>query len=150
MLRALSMIWRKRSAVPPRFMRLRTLARGVLQRDVEVLGDVVVARDGFEQARGDLVGVGVEEAQPLEAGERGEGVEEVGESGALAGDGVLGQVFAVAGGVLADEGDFADALRDEDLASATMEAMGRERNLPRSCGMMQKLQGWSQPSAILM
>jgi hypothetical protein len=60
----------------------------VLQRDVEVLGDGVVARDGLEQARGDLVGVGVEEAEPLEAGERGEGVEEVGELGALVGEGV--------------------------------------------------------------
>ena len=28
--------------------------------------------------------------------------------------------------------------------------MRRERNLPRSWGMMQKLQGWSQPSAILI
>ena len=37
-----------------------------------------------------------------------------------------------------------------DLASATMLDSGRERNLPRSCGMMQKLQGWSQPSAILI
>ncbi len=52
----------------------------MLEGDVEVLCDGVVARDGFEQARGDLVGVGVEEAQPLEAGEGGEGVEEVGEA----------------------------------------------------------------------
>ena len=54
----------------------------MLQRDVEVLGDGVVASDGFEQARGDLVGVGVEEAQPAQAFERGEGFEEVGEVGA--------------------------------------------------------------------
>ena len=42
---------------------------GVLEGDVEVFGDVVVARDGVEEARGDLVGVGVEEAEPAEAGE---------------------------------------------------------------------------------
>ena len=50
-------------------MRLRTLGAGVLQGDVEVFGDVVVLRHGLEQARGDLVGVGVEEAEPAEAGE---------------------------------------------------------------------------------
>ena len=35
-------------------------------------------------------------------------------------------------------------------ASEMTDDMRRERNLPRSCGMMQKVQGWSQPSAILM
>src|ERR1017187_2039534 len=35
-------------------------------------------------------------------------------------------------------------------ASATIDSSRRERNLPRSCGIMQKLHGWSQPSAILM
>ena len=59
----------------------------MLERDVEILRDVVVAGDGFEQPRGDLVGIGVEEAQPLEAGERGESVEEVGEFGAAEGRG---------------------------------------------------------------
>jgi hypothetical protein len=107
MRRAFSMILRKMSALPPRFMRLRTAGAGVLQRDVEVLGDVVVLGDGFEQARGDLVGVGVEEAQPAQAGERGEGVEQRGEAV------FEPEVFAVAGGVLADEGDLADALGDE-------------------------------------
>ena len=43
---------------------LEDAGAGVLEGDVEVFGDVVVARDGLEQARGDLVGVGVEEAQP--------------------------------------------------------------------------------------
>ena len=81
----------------------------MLEGDVEVFGDVVVARDGVEEARGDFVGVGVEEAEPAEAGEWGEGFEEVGETVFQA------EVFAVAGGVLADEGDFADALGDEVL-----------------------------------
>jgi hypothetical protein len=49
-----------------------------LQGDVEVLRDGVVVCDCLEKARGDLVGVGVEEAEPLEAFEGSEGVEEVG------------------------------------------------------------------------
>jgi hypothetical protein len=49
----------------------------VLERDVEVFGDGVVLRHGLEQARGDLVGVGVEEAEPAEAGQDGEGVEKL-------------------------------------------------------------------------
>ena len=115
---------------------IEDICGGVLQRDVEVLGDGVVAGDGFEQARGDLVGIGVEEAQPFEAGERREGFEESGEVGASEGGGGIGtldpahvamrlrheratreslcaEVFAVAGGVLADEGDLAHALGDE-------------------------------------
>ena len=103
-----------------------------------------MAGHGFEQAGGDLVGVGVEEAEPAEAFELGEGVEQLREAVSEA------EVFAVAGGVLADEGDLADALAMRFWASARMEPMRRERNLPRSCGMMQKEQGWSQPSAILM
>src|ERR1700722_13559480 len=31
-----------------------------------------------------------------------------------------------------------------------MLSSGRDRNFPRSCGIMQKLHGWSPPSAILM
>ena len=123
---------------------LEDAGAGVLQRDVEVLGDVVVLRDGLEQPRRDLVGVGVEEAEPREAGQDGEGVEQLREAVGEA------EVFAVAGGVLADEGDLADALRDELFRLGDDGVKRRERNLPRSCGMMQKLQGWSQPSAILM
>ena len=70
---------------------------------------VAVTRHGFEQARGDLVGVGVEEAQPAQAGQYGERVEQLREAVFEA------EVFAVAGGVLADEGDLANALRDEVL-----------------------------------
>ena len=123
---------------------LEDAGAGVLQRHVEVLGDRVVRRDGFQQARGDLVGIGVEEAQPAQAGDDGDGVEQRGEAVGHA------EVFAVAGGVLADEGDLADALRERFSASVMTDDMRRERNLPRSCGMMQKAQGWSQPSAILI
>jgi len=48
---------------------------GVLEGDVKILGDGGVLRHGFEEAGGDLVGVGVEEAEPTEAGEYGECVE---------------------------------------------------------------------------
>ncbi len=80
---------------------------GVLEGDVEILCDGVVLGHRLEQSRGDLVGVGVEEAQPAQAGEDGECVEQGGEAVGEA------EVFAVAGGVLADEGDLADALCDE-------------------------------------
>ncbi len=107
---------------------LEDAGAGVLEGDVEVLGDVVVVRwRGLEQVRRDLIGVGVEEAQPAEAGQDGECVEEGGEAVSKA------EVFAVAGGVLADEGDLADAPRAMRFsASAMMEDMRRERNLPRS------------------
>ena len=41
-------------------------------------------------------------------------------------------------------------LRASRSASAITDSKRRERNCPRSCGMMQNVQGWSQPSAILM
>ena len=81
--------------------------RGVLERDVEIFADVVVLRDGVEQLAGDAVGVGVEEAEPAQAVDAGELVEEGGEAVFDA------EIFAVAGGVLADEGDFLDAAGDE-------------------------------------
>ena len=81
----------------------------MLQGHVEVLSDGGVAGDGLQQARGDLVGVGVEEAQPAQAGKRGERVEELRQAVLEA------EVFAVAGGVLTDESDLADALGDEAL-----------------------------------
>ncbi len=89
--------------------RLEDAGAGVLEGDVEVLGDGVMAGHSLEQARGDLVRVGVEEAQPAQAGQDGKGVEKLGEAVGEA------EIFAVAGGVLADEGDLADALGDEVL-----------------------------------
>jgi len=83
--------------------------RGVLQGNVEIFADVVVLGDGFKQLVGDAVGVGVEEAEPAEVGDAGELVEEGCEAVFEA------QVFAVAGGVLADEGNFLDAAGDEGL-----------------------------------
>ena len=46
---------------------LENCGRGVLQRQVEIFADVVVLGDGFEQAAGDAVGIGVEEAEPAQA-----------------------------------------------------------------------------------
>ena len=69
-----------------------------------------------------MVGVGVEEAEPAEAVDAGERVEEGGEAVLEA------EVFAVAGGVLADEGDLADAAGDELLGFGDdgLEAAGAE------------------------
>ena len=116
----------------------------MLQRDVEIFADVVVPGDGVKQVAGDAVGVGVEEAQPAEAVDAGEGVEECGEAVFDA------EIFAVAGGVLADEGDFLTPRATSCWASATTDSKRRERNFPRRLGITQKVQGWSQPSAILM
>src|ERR1700759_1310290 len=46
---------------------LEHVRRRVLQRNVEILADVVVLRDGFEELAGDAVGVGVEKAHPAKA-----------------------------------------------------------------------------------
>jgi len=81
----------------------------VLQRHVEIFGDGIVPRDGLQQARRHLVGIGVEEAQPLQSGQHGHGVKQRGET-------VLQpEIFAVAGSVLADQGDLAHALRYKSL-----------------------------------
>ena len=64
--------------VPPRFMRLSTLGLACCSGTSRYLAMLSWLRDGLEQPRGDLVGVGVEEAQPAEAGKHGEGVEQRG------------------------------------------------------------------------
>ena len=94
----------------------------MLEWNVEIFADVVMAGDGREQAAGDAVGVGVEEAEPAEAFDAGERVEEGGEAVLEA------EVFTVAGGVLADEGDLPDAAGDELLGFGDdrLEAAGAE------------------------
>ncbi len=94
----------------------------MLERDVEIFADVVVLGDCLEELAGDAVGVGVEEAEPAEAWDAGELVEECGEA-------VLdAEVFAVAGGVLADEGDLLNAAGDElaRFGDDRLEAAGTE------------------------
>ena len=94
----------------------------MLQGNVQILADVVVLGDGFEQPLRDAVGIGVEEAQPAQPVDAGQSVEQVGETVFQT------QVFAVAGGVLADEGDFLNAAGDELLGFGDdgLEAAGTE------------------------
>jgi len=68
-----------------------------------------VLRDGFKQLAGDAVGVGVEDAEPAQAVDFGQSVKQRGQAVFEA------QVFAIAGGVLADEGDLLNAASDEAL-----------------------------------
>ncbi len=123
---------------------LQHRGRGVLQRHVHVGADFFVLRDRVEQLAGDFVGIGVEKTHPAQIFDAGEFFEQQGQAIFQA------EVFAVAGGVLADERDFADADCARRSASAMTDSKRRERNCPRNCGIMQNVQGWSQPSAILM
>ena len=86
---------------------LENFGRGVLERHIEILADVVVFRDGLEQAAGDAVRICIEKPQPAQPFDPGQRVEQCGKAVLQA------QVFAVAGGVLADEGDLLDAARDK-------------------------------------
>ena len=81
----------------------------MLERQVEVFADIVVAGNGVKKAAGNAVGIGVEKAQPAHAGDLGECVEQLRKA-------VLdAQVFAIAGSVLADQRDLLDAARNELL-----------------------------------
>ncbi len=69
----------------------------MLQRDIEIFADIVVPGDGLQQPAGDAVRIGVKEAQPAQAGNGRQSVEQLGEAIFDA------EIFAVAGRVLADE-----------------------------------------------
>ena len=75
----------------------------------------------FEQLAGDLVGIGVEEAHPAEVFDLREPLEQQREAVLQA------EVFAVAGGVLADERDFAHALLRRGAAASAMTDSKRRR-----------------------
>ena len=61
------------------------------------------------------------------------------------------EIFAVSGGVLADQVDLANALREQPRwLRVTTDSNRRLRFAPRYCGMTQNEQGWSQPSEILI
>ena len=96
-------------------MRAKNVGTRMLQWDVKILRDILVARDGFEQARGDLVGIRIEKPQPLEASERSECIEKIGQFHASPEFRIRREVFAIACSVLADERDLAHTLRDEML-----------------------------------
>ncbi len=81
----------------------------MLQRNIDVLDERIVCGDGVEEFLGDPVGVGVEKTHPLLRWslDRGEAGQELRETVFDA------EVLAEAGGVLADEIEFADALGEE-------------------------------------
>ncbi len=81
----------------------------MLQGNVDVAAEARVLGENFQQARGDLVGIGVEEADPAEILDLRELFEQGGETVLNA------EVFAEAGCVLPDEIDFANALGGEAL-----------------------------------
>ncbi len=107
----------------------------MLQRNVNVGADFLVGGDGFQQAAGDLVGIGVEEAYPAQSLDCRELLQQQRQAVFQA------KIFAITGGVLANQRDLAHSASASRSASATTDSKRRERNLPRSCGMMQKLQG---------
>src|SRR5213080_899520 len=81
----------------------------MLQRNVNVRANLFVGGDGFQQLAGDLVGIGVKEAYPAQVfnlrqtlQQRCQAVLET-------------QVFAITGGVLADQGNFAHAIGSQPL-----------------------------------
>src|ERR1700761_473410 len=112
----------------------------MLQRHVEILHDAVVLRDGIEQVPGDLVGVGIEKAQPGESVYLRETIEQRGESVFQA------EVLAVAGGVLTDQRDLAYSagdkllrLGDHRLEAARTELATQVRDHAEGAGMIAAL-----------
>ena len=81
----------------------------VLQRDVDVVADVLVAGDGVDGVFGEGGWVGVVEAYPGGAALSGQAVEQ------LAQGAVAVEVEAIPGGVLADDYQLLDASGDECL-----------------------------------
>ena len=134
--RIFSIDFRKMSGSSAALHALQHRGRCVLQRDVDVRADLVVGGDGLQQLAGDLVGIGVEEAHPAQLFDLRQPLQQQRQAVFQA------EVFAVAGGVLSDERDLANALLGQAAAASAMtDSKRRERNLPRSCGMMQNEQG---------
>ena len=111
--------------------------RGVLQGNVNVAAQARVRGEHFKQARGDLVGIGVEETDPAEILDLRELFEQRGEAILNA------EVFAEAGCVLPDEVDFAHALGGEALGldddrgdGARAELAAELRNDAEGAGMI--------------
>src|ERR1022692_3763069 len=81
----------------------------MLQGNVDVGADVVVGGDDFKQAARNFVGIRVEEANPAQVFDGGQLFQKQGEAIFQA------EIFTVAGGVLSDQGDFADARPRQSL-----------------------------------
>ena len=79
----------------------------MLHRQVEVLADVGQAGDGIEQPVVDALRIAVERAQPLDARDRGDLLDQLGQAALPA------LVGAIAGRVLRDERELAHALRGQ-------------------------------------
>src|SRR3974377_535993 len=112
----------------------------MLQRNVDVGTDLFVRSDGFEQLAGDLVWIGGEAGYPANVFDFGQAFEQQSESIFQA------KVFAVAGSVLPDEGDFANALLremlrfgDHGLEAARAELAAQLRNDAERAGMIAAL-----------
>ncbi len=88
---------------------LQHRGRRVLQGNVDVGADFVVAGDRLQQPLGDLVGIGVEKAHPAQLFDERQPFEQQRQAVFQA------EVFAVAGGVLADERDLAHAASRQAL-----------------------------------
>ena len=109
----------------------------MLQRDVHVGADFFVLGDRVEKFASDLVGIGVEKAHPAEIFNGGEFLEQQSEAVFEA------EVFAVASGVLADEGNLADAaageafgLGDHGFEAARTKLAAQLGNDAESAGMV--------------
>ena len=88
---------------------LQHAGAGVLERHVQILGDGRMLRHRLEQARRNLVRIGVEKPQPAQAGQFSKAVEQ------LCKPFFQPQVFAVARRVLANQRNLANALRNQVL-----------------------------------
>src|SRR5437899_8113162 len=116
----------------------------MLQRHVHVLDEARMRGDGVQQFLRDAIRIAIEKAHPNEIFDWREAVEEQREAIAQA------EIFPIRSGVLADECHLADTGARQLLGFADDGFKPAAAEFPRSCGMMQKLHGWSQPSAILM
>ena len=81
----------------------------MLQRDINVRTDLFVPRDRFQKLAGDFVGIRVEETHPPQVFNFCQTLQQ--QSKAI----FQAQVFAIAGGVLADQRDFAHTIGSQPL-----------------------------------
>src|SRR5205085_8170485 len=81
----------------------------MLQRNVNVRANLCVGSNRLQQLAGDLVGIGVEKPYPAQVSNLRQPLQQQCQA-------VLEtQVFAITGGVLADQGNFAHALGSQAL-----------------------------------
>ena len=125
-----------RAALHPR----ENAAAGVLERHVEIFRQARMRRNGFEQARRDAIRVAVEKTNPVQVFDLREALEKSRQAVADA------EIFAVKRGVLADQGNFADARGGEifrfahdRFESAAAEFSAKLRDHAERAGMVAAL-----------